>query len=379
MVDLTNRSIQSMVILQAKCDDLLKPLQTVTGVVERRSTQPILSNVLIERAEGQLHFLASDNDIQVRTTISGLPGDNFRMTTSARKLQDILRAMPETASVSLDYHDNHLIVRSGKSRFNLQTLSADDFPCLGVEEEAFATFTLPQHQLHQLLSLVQYSIATQDIRYYLNGLFIQIKAEKCCFVATDGHRLAYASTILAETIPDSELILPRKTVTELYKLLSVNENSTVTIKLFAKQVAFDLDNIQIISKIIDGKFPNYNDAIPLDNDKIFLVNRLDLLHALQRAAILANEKDRSVEIILKPNLLLILCANNEQEKAEEELEIVYQGEELTIHFNINYLLDLLNNSSEDTLQLALSENRNPALFVVPGNPNFKYVVMPLRI
>lgn len=367
-----------MVILQAKCDDLLKPLQTVTGVVERRNTIPILSNVLIERAEGQLHFLASDNEIQIRTT-SALPGDNFRITTSARKLQDILRAMPETASVSLDYQDTHLTVRSGKSRFNLQTLLADDFPCLGVEEEALATFTMPQHQLHQLLSLVQYSIATQDIRYYLNGLFIQTKAEKCCFVATDGHRLAYTSTVLAEAIPDSELILPRKTVTELYKLLSVNENSAVTIKLFAKQALFELDNIQIISKIIDGKFPNYNDAIPLDNDKIFLVNRLDLLHALQRAAILANEKDRSVEIILKPNLLLIVCANNEQEKAEEELEIAYQGEELTIHFNINYLLDLLNNSSEDTLQLALSENRNPALFVVPGNPNFKYVVMPLRI
>lgn len=366
-------------LIQAKCDDLLKPLQMVTGVVERRSTSAILSNVLIERIEGQLYFLTSDLNVQIRTNISELPGDDFRMTTSARKLQDILRAMPDTAILSLDYQDDHLTVCSGKSRFNLQTLPADDFPRLGVEEEASATLTLPQHQLHQLLSLVQYSIAAQDIRYYLNGLFIQTKAEKCCFVATDGHRLAYASTTLIETIPDTELILPRKTVAELYKLLLGDENSTVTIKFFAKQVAFELDNIQIISKTIDGKFPNYNDAIPLDNDKIFLVSRLDLLHALQRAAILANEKDRSVEIILKPNLLSIVCANNEQEKAEEELEIAYQGQELSIHFNINYLLDLLNNLSEDTLQLALGDNRNPALFVVPGNPNFKYVVMPLRI
>lgn len=368
-----------MIILQTQCNALLKPLQMVVGMVERRHTLPILSNVLMEQTHNALHITATDLDIQISTRGPAFASEDFSLTTSAKKLLDILRAIPEQATLSLDQQAERLVLTSGKSRFNLQTLPAKDFPKLEMEPEILATFTLSQQHLHQLLSLVQYSVASQDIRYYLNGLLLQTRAQQCHFVATDGHRLAYVQTVLDDTMPDLELIVPKKTVTELYKLISLDADKMITVKLSAKQAVFEFDAIQIISKMIDGKFPNYNDAIPLDNDKIFLANRLDLLHALQRAAILANEKERHVQLSLKPNALSIVCTNSENEEAEEELEIAYQGEAMTIHFNVNYLLDLLNNLSDDTLQLALSDNRHPALFVVPGNPNFKYVVMPLRV
>ncbi|MGL6071162.1 DNA polymerase III subunit beta [Craterilacuibacter sp.] len=368
-----------MLILQAERDALLKPLLAVTGIVERRHTLPILSNVLIEKKGGVVSFLATDLEIQITTASpEELPGEDFRLTTSAKKLQDILRAIPNT-TVTLDSQDGgRLVLKAGKSRFNLQTLPADDFPFVSPNGAAESTFSLPQRDLKRLLSQVQFAMAVQDIRYYLNGLLLQTEGDQVRLVSTDGHRLAFASATHDGNLPKTEVILPRKTIIELYKLLQ-DSDETIQIELLNNQVRFSFGSTVIISKVVDGKFPDYNRVIPLDNDRLFLIDRLSFLHALQRAAILANEKFRGVRLVLKNGAMSILCTNSEQEEAEEELEIAYDGGELEIGFNINYLLDVLTNLPADTLQLAFGDAGRSALFTIPGNSNFKYIVMPMRI
>ncbi|RXZ43470.1 DNA polymerase III subunit beta [Crenobacter cavernae] len=368
-----------MLILQAERDALLKPLLAVTGIVERRHTLPILSNVLIEKKGGEVGFLATDLEIQITTASpEALPGEDFRLTTSAKKFADILRAMPAASTVTLEKDDNRLTLKAGKSRFNLQTLPADDFPHLSVNGAATAEFSLAQKDLKRLLSQVQYAMAVQDIRYYLNGLLLQTDGKLVRLVSTDGHRLALATVSLDAELPKAEVILPRKTILELYKLLADSEDQ-ISIELLANQVRFSFGSTVIISKVVDGKFPDFNRVVPLDNDKIFLIDRITLLQALQRAAILANEKFRGVRLVVAPGRMSILCTNSEQEEAEEELEIAFQGGTLEIGFNINYLLDVLTNVPAETLQLAFGDANRSALFTIPDNPDFKYIVMPMRI
>ena len=367
-----------MLILKAERDALLKPLQAVTGIVERRHTLPILSNVLLENPRGQTNFLATDLEIQINTVGPQSEAEDFRITTNAKKLQDILRALPEGSLVALDWAQNRLTLKAGKSRFNLQTLPAEDFPLMSVGEDVSAAFSLPQEAFKNMLSQVQYSMAVQDIRYYLNGLLMQAEGDQLRLVATDGHRLAYSSTTIDADLPKSEIILPRKTVLELFKLLN-QPNEPITIELLNNQVRFRCNDTVIVSKIVDGKFPDFNRVIPLDNDKIFLVGRTQLLGALERAAILANEKFRGVRLQLNPGVMRVLCSNNEQEEAQEELEIAYQGNELEVGFNISYLMDVLRNVHADDLQLAFGDANRSTLFTIPDNPNFKYIVMPMRI
>lgn len=367
-----------MLILQAERDALLKPLQAVTGIVERRHTLPILSNVLLENVHGQTNILATDLEIQINTHGPQSEAEDFRITTNAKKLQDILRALPEGSLVALDWAQNRLTLKAGKSRFNLQTLPAEDFPLMSVGEEVNSAFSLPQEALKNMLSQVQYSMAVQDIRYYLNGLLMQTEGDQLRFVATDGHRLAYSSTTIDANLPGAEVILPRKTVLELFKLLN-HPNEPVTVELLNNQVRFRCNDTVIVSKVVDGKFPDYNRVIPLDNDKIFLVGRTQLLSALERAAILANEKFRGARLHLKPGLLSVVCSNNEQEEAREELEIAYQGNELEVGFNIGYLMDVLRNVHTEDMQLAFGDANRSTLFTIPNNPNFKYIVMPMRI
>ena len=367
-----------MLILKAERDALLKPLQAVTGIVERRHTLPILSNVLLENTRGQTNFLATDLEIQINTVGPQSEAEDFRITTNAKKLQDILRALPEGSLVALDWAQNRLTLKAGKSRFNLQTLPAEDFPLMSVGEDVSAAFSLPQEAFKNMLSQVQYSMAVQDIRYYLNGLLMQAEGDQLRLVATEGHRLAYSSTTIDADLPKSEIILPRKTVLELFKLLN-QPNEPITIELLNNQVRFRCNDTVIVSKIVDGKFPDFNRVIPLDNDKIFLVGRTQLLGALERAAILANEKFRGVRLQLNPGVMRVLCSNNEQEEAQEELEIAYQGNELEVGFNISYLMDVLRNVHADDLQLAFGDANRSTLFTIPDNPNFKYIVMPMRI
>ena len=369
-----------MKLIEADKDTLLKPLQTVTGIVERRHTLPILSNVLIERKNTEISFIATDLEIQITTSVqdSNIVSEAHSVTVAAKKLQDILRALPDKVQVTLDIDENRLQGKAGKSRFNLQTLPVEDFPKFPENTESQAKITIKQKELKHLLFLVQYAMAQQDIRYYLNGLLLLMEENQLKVVATDGHRLAFALLVLDAPQEKREVILPRKVVLELAKQLNDSEEP-VTVELLQNQVRFAFSNVVLISKVVDGKFPDYNRVIPTGYQKQFDVNRLLLLQTLQRASILSNEKFRGVRLILTTGNLRIVCTNSEQEEAQEELEVQYDGEALDIGFNVTYLLDVLNNLADETVQCSFGDASSSALITIPGNGDFKYVVMPMRI
>jgi DNA polymerase-3 subunit beta len=237
---------------------------------------------------------------------------------------------------------------------------------------------LTQQKIKRLIGFVHYAMAQQDIRYYLNGLLLVVTGTEMRMVATDGHRLAYASEALSESLPRIEVILPRKTVTELSRLLTDNDDP-LDILLSPNQAVFRFGEIELVSKLIDGKFPDYDRVIPKNHDKVVLINRTNLLQSLHRAAILTNEKFRGVRFVLAPESLKIISSNADQEEAQEELEVDYQGEVIDIGFNVTYLLDVLNNINNEEIELRLADANSSALITLPGNDDFKYVVMPMRI
>jgi DNA polymerase-3 subunit beta len=368
-----------MKILDIERDTLLKPLQTVSGIVERRHTLPILSNVLLETDAKELKLVATDLEIQVATQANlDKATSQQRITVSARKLQDILRSLPDATKVTLDSQDSKLVLRAGKSRFNLQTLPAEDFPRLAEGTGDATTLRVAQKDLKRMLQLVQYAMAQQDIRYYLNGLLILVDAKKLTLVATDGHRLAHIATSLEESHQRTEVIMPRKAVLELVKLLDDTEEH-VELQIQQNQVRCRFGDVDLVSKVVDGKFPDFTRVIPTNGDRQFQISRTLLQQALQRAAILSNEKFRGVRWVLTNNVLRIVCTNAEQEEAEEEIEIDFTGEPLDIGFNVTYILDGLNNLTTDQVDCALGDSNSSMLITVPGDENFKYVVMPMRI
>src|SRR2546421_2051068 len=368
-----------MVLVKAKRDDILGPLGAVSGIIERRHTLPILSNVLIDHDAGTLSFLATDIEIQITARSSlAAQAESRAVTVGARKLLDILRALPEDAEVSLQQQDKRLLVRAGKSRFTLQTLPAEDFPRLAKPAGETARFALPQQALRRLLGLVQYAMAQQDIRYYLNGLLMVVEDKTLNLVATDGHRLAYAALKLAVELPRQEVIVPRKTVLELAKLLAESDDE-VRVELSATQAAFSFGPVELVSKLVDGKFPDYTRVIPTQHKNRLQIEREPLRQALQRAAILSNEKFRGVRWVLADGSLKIVSSNAEQEEAHEELEVKYAGDALDIGFNVNYLLDVLNNVAGNELECAFGDSSSSALISYAAEKDFKYVVMPMRI
>ena len=360
---------------------LLAPLQSVSGIVEKRHTLPILSNVLLEKWGDRLTLLATDIEIQITTSTLGAAGDgDGAVTVGARKLQDILRSLPESAEVSLTLDDKRLQVKAGKSRFNLQTLPAEDFPRMALTDGDLKKLTVTQKQFRQLLGQTQFSMAAQDVRYYLNGLLLLVDGNELRAVATDGHRLAYASMPLEgdATSPRQELILPRKTVLELNRLLADNDEP-LSIELASNQIRFQFGQINLVSKLIDGKFPDYERVIPATLKNVVALNRVALLQSMVRAAILTNEKFRGVRLVLTAGSLKIMAANAEQEEAQEEIEVDYSGDAIDVGFNVVYLLDVLNNSSAEMVEWGFNDANSSALLTIPGNERFKYVVMPMRI
>jgi DNA polymerase III subunit beta len=367
-----------MLKIRTTNDKLLGPLQQVTGIVERRHTLPILSNVLITAAEGKVDFLATDLEVQITST-AGLDGNaEGTVTAGARKLYDILRSLPEDAEVSLEAKENRMTVRAGKSRFNLQTLAAADFPRMVEAKDASKTLTLPQKALKDALRLVQFAMAVQDIRYYLNGVLFSVDKDTLRVVATDGHRLSYASQQLEGDHGNVEAILPRKTVLELIKLLSDNDDP-VSLAIGTNQARFSFSGIEIVSKIVEGKFPDYAKVVPTTHKNRVSLDRAQLAQSLNRAAILSNEKIRGVRLVFTKGALSIICTNNEQEEAEEGLAVEYDGDPLDIGFNISYLLDVLNHVDSPTVSMAMGDSNSSALIQMPGREDFKYVVMPMRI
>ena len=368
-----------MLLLETTRDTLLNPLQTVIGIVEKRHTLPILSNVLIEKTPNLLSIVATDLEIQIKVVSTINVGDgDFSITVAAKKILDICRAFNDKANISLEVNDSLLQIKSSKSRFNLQTLPAKDFPLINTPSIADNQLTISQKSFKQLIVMVEYAMAQQDIRYYLNGLLLVLDANQIIVVATDGHRLCLAADKLVQSVSKQEIIIPRKTILELIKLLS-DQDEPVLITIFNNQIKFEIGNIELISKVIEGKFPDYHRVIPTTHKNILVASRIILQQALQRAAILSNEKFRGVRLVLGQNELKIICNNNEQEEAQEEMEVDYQGDAIDIGFNVSYLLDALNQISTEKVLCHFGDASSSMLMTVPDNSDYKYVIMPMRI
>jgi DNA polymerase-3 subunit beta len=368
-----------MQLVKTQRDNLLRPLQIVSGIVERRHTLPILANLLIRKHGQDISFLSTDLELQITTTADcGAGADDVATTVAARKLLDILRNMPD-AEVALSLSDKRLTVQAGKSRFQLQTLAAEDFPTVAEAKDYAASFALPQRAFRQLLGMVHFAMAQQDIRYYLNGMLLVVEGEKIEAVATDGHRLAYCNTTIAgEKFARQEVIIPRKTILELQRLLE-DIDDPVQIDVAPSQVKFRFANVELVSKLVEGKFPDFNRVIPKGYSKSFVIGREALHRSLQRAAIVTSDKFKGVRFLVSENLLKISANNTENEEAQEEIEINYTGESVDIGFNVTYLLDVLSNLKVEQVTVSLGDANSSALITLPDNDEFKYVVMPMRI
>ncbi|AHB75852.1 MULTISPECIES: DNA polymerase III subunit beta [Pandoraea] len=368
-----------MQLVKTQRDNLLRPLQIVSGIVERRHTLPILANLLIRKHGQDISFLSTDLELQITTTADcGAGADDVATTVAARKLLDILRNMPD-AEVALSLSDKRLTVQAGKSRFQLQTLAAEDFPTVAEAKDYAASFALPQRAFRQLLGMVHFAMAQQDIRYYLNGMLLVVEGEKIEAVATDGHRLAYCNTTIAgEKFARQEVIIPRKTILELQRLLE-DIDDPVQIDVAPSQVKFRFANVELVSKLVEGKFPDFNRVIPKGYNKSFVISREELHRSLQRAAIVTSDKFKGVRFLVSENLLKISANNTENEEAQEEIEIDYTGESVDIGFNVTYLLDVLSNLKVEQVKVSLGDANSSALITLPDNDDFKYVVMPMRI
>ncbi|MDR2852555.1 MAG: DNA polymerase III subunit beta [Burkholderiaceae bacterium] len=368
-----------MIVLKDSQEKILAALQSVVGIVERRHTLPILANVLIRKTNAQIQLTTSDLEIQIRASaeLGGSEG-SFTTTVGARKLIDILRTLPADQIVSLESNQSKLVLKGGKSRFTLQTLPAEDFPLVQEAPNFGPVFGVPQKTLKDLLSQVSFAMAVHDIRYYLNGILFVAEGRQLSLVATDGHRLAFTSALLDAEVPRQEVILPRKTVLELQRLLSDAEG-TIEMQFAGNQARFGFGGMEFVTKLVEGKFPDYNRVIPVGHKNIITVGRAPLLASLQRTAILTSEKFKGVSLSLEPGVLRIASNNAEQEEAQDELDVDYSGEPIEIGFNVSYLIDALANMEQEMVQIALADANSSALITIAENTSFKYVVMPMRI
>ncbi len=359
-------------------DLLLKLVQKVIGIIEKKHNLPILSNILIESSEESIRLISSDQESQIIAQQKiPLNKSHFSVTVAGKKLQEILRVLPEQSEVSLSYESNRLNLKCNKSKFNIQTLPAADFPTVLEDIDINHTFALPHFLLKKMLSSVIFSMAQQDIRYYLNGVLFFFENNRLSLVATDGHRLAYIDSVLEGNSSKFEFILPRKAVAELYKNL-LDTDDLIQINLSDRQIKIEFNEIILISKLIDGKFPDFQRVIPTYSNHL-LLNRLTFLKALQRSAILSNERFKGIRIVLTADNLTLISSNGEQEEAQEEIDIDYKGPSIDIGFNVNYLIDGLNGISDEIITLSFGDSNSSILLSLKDNFNFKYVVMPMRI
>ena len=359
-------------------DDILTTLQAVIGVVERRQTMPVLSNVLLELDDNRLRMTGTDLELELRAEMIVHGEASGRTTVPARKLHDICRGLPEGSEVHLQMDGNRLRLKSGRSRFLLATLPAEEFPSQE-ELQAEHEIHLTRQQLAELIQRTQFAMAQQDVRFYLNGLYLEFTNQVIRAVATDGHRLALCELDIDQSeINAASIIVPRKGVTELQRLLNAG-NSELTLKFTDNNIQIQLGHIRMTSKLIEGRFPDYERVIPSQSDKWVTGDRDELRHALQRAAILSNEKFRGVRLLLEDRSLKLQTHNPEHEEAEEELEVEYVGEKVSIGFNVNYLLDALSVIETDQFSLGLTSPDHSGLLLEPGNEQCKYVIMPMRL
>lgn len=363
--------------LSAARDVLLKPLQAVIGVVERRQTMPILSNVLLVAKNGELAVTATDLEVELVAQAEVSVEAGGEITVSGRKLLDICRALPEGSDIDISVSGEKAVVRSGRSKFSLATLPAAEFPSIE-DIKAGQTIEVAQETLGRLIEKTHFSMAQQDVRYYLNGMLLETGGKHLRAVATDGHRLALCEAELdGASLDEQQVIVPRKGVLELQRLMS-NEGA-LNIELGANHVRIQLDGIRFTSKLIDGRFPEYERVIPQESSNELLANRQAFKGALQRTAILSNEKYRGIRLIIRDSGVVMQAHNPEQEEAEEELEVEYSGEDIEIGFNVNYLLDALGAVDGDDVTLSVLDGNSSCLIRQPGHEDCKFVVMPMRL
>ena len=355
---------------------ILAPLQAVTGVVERRQTMPVLANILLVAKDDTLTITATDLEVELSANGKAVIQEAGEITVPGRKLLDIVKALPEKANVTLSIEGERAILRSGKSRFTLTTLAASEFPVIeniDVKQQV----NLKQSELKLLLEKTHFSMAQQDVRYYLNGLLFELMGNQLRLVATDGHRLALSEIQLPVTGETLQVILPRKGVLELQRILG--PEGEVQISIGTNHMRVTVDGVRFTSKLIDGRFPDYSRVIPVDPGRVVTADRIVLRTALQRAAILSNEKYRGIRLTLKPGLLVLQAHNPEQEEAEEELEIAHSGEAMEIGFNVNYLMEALAAVESEQVEMGFTDGNSSCLIKAPGEVKSRYVVMPMRL
>lgn len=362
---------------QVDRETLLKPIQAVIGVVERRQTMPILANMLLVAEKGRLSVTATDLEVELVASTSLEVEQEGEATVPGRKLLDICRALPEGAKITLVVEKDRAVLRSGRSRFTLSTLPVSEFPSVD-DIQPRHEFGLDHETLEQLLDRTHFAMAQQDVRYYLNGMLLELKDGMVRTVATDGHRLALYEVAGESGDEGLQVIVPRKGVLELQRLLGAEE-AAATVSIGANHVRAEIGSIRLTSKLIDGRFPDYERVLPKGGDKEILANRQLLRESLQRASILSNEKYRGVRLQLSENTLNIQAHNPEQEEAEDEIEVQYSGGELEIGFNVNYLLDALGAITTEEVRITLTDGNSSCLIREPGKEASKYVVMPMRL
>ncbi len=359
-------------------EQLLKPLQQVSSPLGGRPTLPILGNLLLQVNEDYLSLTGTDLEMEMIARVPLTQAHESGATTvPARKFLDICRGLPEGAEIHVSLADDRILVRSGRSRFSLSTLPAADFPNLD-DWQSEVEFTLPQATLKRLIDATQFSMAHQDVRYYLNGMLFETEGDELRTVSTDGHRLAVCAMSVGQSLPHHSVIVPRKGVTELVRLLDGGE-TPLQIQIGGSNIRAHVGGFIFTSKLVDGRFPDYRRVLPKNPDKT-LESGCDVLkQAFARAAILSNEKFRGVRLFITENQLRITANNPEQEEAEEILDVDYQGSDLEIGFNVSYVLDVLNALKCENVRLLLTDSVSSVQIEDVASPHAAYVVMPMRL
>ncbi|EKE83365.1 DNA polymerase III subunit beta [Idiomarina xiamenensis] len=359
-------------------DAFLKPLQVVSGAVERRHTLPILANVLIRAEQDQIRLTGTDLEVELVSTVTSGATEPGNITVPAKKLLDIIRSLPDGAPIEFSASEERATIRSGRSRFTLSTLPAADFP--NIEDwESDINLVIEQGVLKSVMERTHFSMANQDVRYYLNGMLFETDSALLRTVATDGHRLAMSSCSLGQTnVPQRQVIVPRKGVMELLRLLD-DSDAEATLAIGNNHIRIETGGLSFTSKLVDGRFPDYRRVLPSGGDKVVLADRDLLRQAFVRASILSNEKFRGVRLNLASGELCITANNPEQEQAEEVIEVDYQGDSLEIGFNVSYLLDVLNNIESEQVRITLADSNSSALVESTLDDSSLYVVMPMRL
>jgi DNA polymerase-3 subunit beta len=360
-------------------ETLLAPLQQIIGVIEKRQTLPILSNVLLKLGDGQLELTGTDLEVQLVTRTTVETGDAGVVTVPARKLLDICRLLPDRSAVSVECKEDRFAIRCGSSRFNLSTLPADNYPEFdtGTPELEVA---VPVASLRRALEKTTFAMAQQDVRYYLNGLLLDLDGRNLRTVSSDGHRLAvFEEPMELNANGGRQIIIPRKGILELARLLS-DADETITVQIAPNTVRVNLGAVSFAAKLIEGRFPDYQRVMPRELTRSFRVDKDAFKGALTRVSVLSNEKYKSISLEVDEEAVMALKAQNpEHEEAEERLPVEKEGQGLSVGFNASYLLDAINNVDSDQVKLSFTESANSCLIEDSDDSRFKFIVMPMRL